>query len=69
MPNYRLVWLVHQKPGLLTHVTLCDDDREPSDFARVNGHGVDELDALRDLWLRLIARDASAEGIAFVADA
>jgi hypothetical protein len=71
--RFELEWVLQQEPGLMTHVTLCDEERTGSFPLAVGvmavGHGADEADTLLDLWTTLMDRDEPSEAIALVAAA
>lgn len=66
------VWLPLEL-GLMTHVTLIDEERTAPFPLAVGvmavGHGADEADTLLDLWTTLMKRDEPSEAIEFVAAA
>ena len=72
-PRFELEWVPPQELGLMTHVTLFDEERTGSFPLAVGvmavGHGADEADTLLDLWTTLVDRDERTEAIAFVAAA
>jgi hypothetical protein len=71
--RFELEWVLPLEPGLLTHVTLFDEERTAPFPLAVGvmtvGHGADEADTLLDLWTRLVRRGEPSEAIAFVAAA
>ena len=66
MSRFALQWLVPAPDARFTHVMLLDRDR-PAPYASQAGHGVDELDALLNLWETLRDGDAWAAATDYVA--
>ena len=66
--RFELEWLLPLEPGLSTHVTLFDLQCFPP-HPIAAGQGGDEADALLELWTALPGQHASADAVAYVAEA
>jgi hypothetical protein len=72
--RFELEWVLPLELGLMTHVTLFDEEQRTAPFplavgVMAVGHGADEADTLLDLWTTLVDRDEPSDAIAFVAAA
>ena len=66
--RFSLEWVLPQELGLLTHVTLFDEERAPHHIV-ASGHGADEAETLLDLWTTLSDLREPEEALAVVAAA
>ena len=65
MSRFALQWLLPDQCERLTHVILLDRERPAPSVVAV-GHGVDQANALLNLWGTLKKKDAVSEAIDYV---